>query len=158
MVAAHPVEALDLGVGILDVVDEPVRRRRVRGVARAALLLLLRDVGGRQAVPARELPALLPRRRIVGMLHVAAALEHEGPEPLLGQLLGCPPAADARSDDDGVVGMLRSSGALDEHGAKDTQVRAAPQRGKVSGQAEWVVSWRRRSPSSSSRHRPSSGL
>ena len=53
------------------------------------------------------------------MLHVAAALEHERPEPLLGQLLGRPPAADARSDDDGVVGALRPSGALDEHGAKD---------------------------------------
>ena len=129
MVAAHPVETLDLGVGILDVVDEPVRRRRVRGVARSVLLLLLRDVGERQAIPARELPALRPRRRIVGMLHVAAALEHEGPEPLLGQLFGCPAPADAGSDDDGVVGMLRSSRALDEHVAKDTQVRVALQRG-----------------------------
>ena len=53
------------------------------------------------------------------MLHVAAAFEHEGLEPLLGQLFGRPAAADARSDDDGVVGVFRLSGALDEHGAKD---------------------------------------
>ena len=39
MIAAHPVEALDFGVGILDVVDEPVRRCRVGGVAGAGLLI-----------------------------------------------------------------------------------------------------------------------
>ena len=79
VIAAHPVEALDLAVGILDVVDEPVRRRRMRGVAGAVLLLLLREVGAREAVAARELPALHHRGRIVGMLHVAAALEDERP-------------------------------------------------------------------------------
>ena len=49
------------------------------------------------------------------MLHIAAALEHEGLEALFGQLFGCPTAADAGSDDDGVVGALSRSRALNEH-------------------------------------------
>ena len=54
------------------------------------------------------------------MLDVAPALEHERPQPFLGQLLGCPAAADSRADDDRVVGLLGCSGSLDEHGRKDT--------------------------------------
>ena len=115
VVAAHPVEALHLGVRVLLVVDEPMGRRRMRGVAGPALLLLLRAVLAGQPVAAGELPALQHRRRIVGMLHVAAALEHERPQALLGQFLRGPAAADPRPHHDGVVGVRSRSGALDEH-------------------------------------------
>ena len=55
VIAAHPVEALDFGVGILDVVDEPVRRRRVRRVPRAACLsCVARSATGRRLRPANS--------------------------------------------------------------------------------------------------------
>ena len=120
VIPAHPVEALDFAVGILDVVDEPVRRRRMGGVAGAVLFLLPGELGAREASAPRELPALHHGGRIVGMLHVPAALEDERPQPLFGQLLGRPAAADARPDDDGVIRTLGRSGALNEHGRKDT--------------------------------------
>ena len=49
------------------------------------------------------------------MLDVATALEDERPQPFLGQLLGRPAAADARPDDDRVVGALGGAGGLDVH-------------------------------------------
>ena len=149
VVAAHPVEALDLGVGILDVVDEPVRRRGMRGVAGAVLLLLLLQVCLRDAVAAGELPALRHRGGIVGMLDVAPALEHERPQPFLRQLLRGPAAADAGPDDNRVVGAFGPSRALDEHagqgyrGARPPATGADPRlKAQPSSAAEGVPSHR----------------
>ena len=61
------------------------------------------------------------------MLDVAAALEHERAQPFLGQFLGRPPSADARPDDDGVVGAFGRAGSLDEHGGKDIEVNPRTQ-------------------------------
>ena len=106
VIAADPVEALDLGVRMLGVVDEPMLRRLRDRVAAACSdrLALQVFVGGAAAVG--KLPDVLGRRRIVAVLHVAAAIEHQRLQPLLGELLGGPAARDARADDDGIVGMV----------------------------------------------------
>ena len=106
VIAADPVEALDLGVRMLGVVDEPVLRRlrdRV-AAARGDCLSLQVFVGGAAAVG--KFPEVLGRSRIVAVLHVASAIEHQRLESLLRQLLGGPAARDARADDDGIVGMV----------------------------------------------------
>ena len=106
VIAADPVEALDLRVRMLGVVDEPVLRRlRDRiAAARGDCLALQLFVGGAAAVG--KFPDVLGRSRIVAVLHVAAAIEHQRLESLLRQLLGGPAARDAGADDDGIVGMV----------------------------------------------------
>ena len=59
------------------------------------------------AAAVRELPGLQPLRDVVpAVLHVAAALEHQGLEPLLAQLLGGPATGDPGADDDRVVRLV----------------------------------------------------
>jgi hypothetical protein len=91
---------------MLGVVDEPVLRRlrdRVAAARRDRLSLQV-FVGGAAAVG--KFPDVLGRSRIVAVLHVAAAIEHQRLESLLRQFLGSPAARDARADDDGIVGMV----------------------------------------------------
>src|SRR2546421_6801664 len=60
-----------------------------------------------------QLPGILHGGRIVAMPDHAPAIEHQGLQSLLGQLLGGPAAADARSDDDCIVGVLVHGSVLD---------------------------------------------
>jgi hypothetical protein len=62
---------------------------------RVALLFLAGGVGACLTGAAGELPALHHRRRVVGVLDVAPALEHERAQPSLGQLVGCPATVDS---------------------------------------------------------------
>ena len=105
VVAAYPVEALNLDVRIVQVVDEPVLgglrdhvAARADGMAPEILL--------RGAAPVGQLPGILHGGRIVAMPDHAPAIEHQGLQALLGQLLGGPAAADARTDDDCIVGVV----------------------------------------------------
>ena len=117
MIAAHPVESLLFRVGVVEIVDEPVRRRRVRRVARARLLELFGAVRCRDFGAALKLPALLHRRRVVAMFHIAAPFEHEGLQAFFAQLLRGPTAADTRADDNRIVGVLFRACALNSgHG------------------------------------------
>src|SRR2546429_7800721 len=104
VVAAYPVEALNLDVRIVQVVDEPVLgglrdhiAARADGVTSEILLC--------GAAPVGQLPGILHGGRIVAMPDHASAIEHQGLQALLG-LLGGPAAADARSDDDCIVGVV----------------------------------------------------
>src|SRR6266480_2432625 len=111
VVAAYPVEALNLGVRIVQVVDEPVLgglrdhiAARADGMTPEILL--------RGAAPVGQLPGILHGGWIVAMPDHAPAIEHKGLQSLLGQLLGGPAAADARTDDDGIVGVVVHGSAL----------------------------------------------
>ncbi len=54
----------------------------------------------------RVFPGRLERVGVVlDVLDVLAALEHQHPQPALGELLGRPAARDAGADDDGVEGF-----------------------------------------------------
>ena len=112
VIAAHPVESLGFRIGIINVVDEPVRRRRVRRVARARLLELFGAVRCRDLGAALKSPALRHRRRVVAMFHIAAPFEHEGLQAFFAQLLRGPTAADTRADDNRIVGVLFRACAL----------------------------------------------
>ncbi len=105
MVAAYPVEALNLDVGIVQVVDEPVLGGlRDHMAARADGMTPEILLGGAASVG--QLPGILHGGWIVAMPHHAPAIEHQGLQSLLGQLLGGPAAADARTDDDCIVGVV----------------------------------------------------
>ena len=112
VVAADPVEALDLGVRMLGVVDEPVLRGLRDRVAAAGSnrLPLQVFVGG--PAPVGKLPDVLGRRRVVAVLHVAAAVQHQRFQALLRELFGGPAAGDAGADDDGIVGMVFGRGRV----------------------------------------------
>ena len=105
VIAAEPLERLDLVVGVLDVLDQEV----LRVLAVEIQLALDRRVGDvlrGGAVAVRQ----LPRREVGGgvVLDVfdrASALEDERAQAAFGQHLRGPPAADAGADDDRVVGV-----------------------------------------------------
>ena len=105
VITAHPVKALRLRVRVVDVVDKPVRGRRVRGVAGAPLFFLARPGRRSPLVATGEFPRLGHGGRVLAVLHIAPSLEHEGLEALFGQFLGGPATTDAGADHDRVVGL-----------------------------------------------------
>ena len=102
VVAAVPVEALDLGVWRVALVHPPIEILLVQRIVALEHLVSLDHLAG-AAAAMRILP-----RRLAGVLVVLAvfdvlpALEHQDAQAALGQLLGRPPSGDARPDDDGV--------------------------------------------------------
>jgi hypothetical protein len=102
LVAAIPAELLHRVVRMVDVLDKKV----LRVLAEQIEILLHRIVGQvllRRPVAVRKLPWIEVGRRVVlYVLHHAAALQHERPQPRFGQLLGGPAAADSRAHDDGI--------------------------------------------------------
>src|SRR6185436_17465026 len=102
VVTADPIEALDLSVRMLGVVDEPVLRR-LRQVPAACGDGLSLQVFIRGTAAVRQFPEILGRCGIVAVLDVAAAVQHQRLETLLGQLFGGPAAGDSGTDDDRVV-------------------------------------------------------
>src|SRR5438876_8501285 len=112
LVAADPAERFVVGrnVRMLPVIDEEVPR----GLPERVILALDRIIALVELLLAeatvRELPGLPPLRHVVlAVLHVAAALEHEGPQPLLAELLGGPAPGDAGAHDDGVVRLVHTA-------------------------------------------------
>ena len=111
LIAANPVEGPVLHVGVLVVFDEEVRGGFVEGVA------FFRDGirGGDGAwglVAVREIPRVFQRGRIiVAVLHLPAALQHEGAQAGLAEFLRRPAAADAGTDDDRIKRMLAGAGS-----------------------------------------------
>ena len=90
-------------------------------------------LGGMIAV--REIPRLLHRVHVaLDVLDVAATLQHEDLEALLGQLLGRPTAADARADDDGVVVIVCHGVPLGGYRIQTSQRRTAS-RSEATGSA-----------------------
>src|SRR6185436_14942633 len=120
MIAADPVEATHLGVGMLVVLHEPMVPLVVDSVAGADLLeIVFVDFRLRRA-PAgiAEIPRVHRKRCVVlAVLHLAPALEHKRLEALLAQLLGGPASADAAADHDGIeCALLACSVAEIWHG------------------------------------------
>ena len=84
----------------------------VGGVARAALLGVVGALLEAQLLPQGAgavalvgvVPGVEAGRGVVPVLYVPAALEYEGLEAGLAQLLGGPAPGDPRADHDGVVG------------------------------------------------------
>ncbi len=106
VIAAHPIEALDLDVGIVDVVDEPVLRclrDRIPGPSLNALPL---EIVSSRSSAVFELPRVFRGGRILAVPHHAATFEHERLEAFFGELLRGPPAAHPSAYDDGVVSVL----------------------------------------------------
>jgi hypothetical protein len=99
VVSAQPVELVDLDVGVIEVVDEPVGIGG-RGVAGAALdrLSLPRFLG--DAVRVRQLPGVFRRGGVLAVPDHPSAVEHQGLETFFRELLGGPSAADPGSHDD----------------------------------------------------------
>src|SRR5262249_16871523 len=101
--ATYPVESLDLDVGIIDLVDEPMLRRLRDHVAGPRSHRLVAQVLARRAPTVRHLPGIDHRGGIFTVPDHPAAIENESLQPVLGKLLGCPAAANAGADNDRVV-------------------------------------------------------
>src|SRR5262245_35883754 len=103
MIAADPVQATNLGIGIFVGLHEPVVPLVVHGVAGAGLLeIVLVDLVLRRASAGiAEIPRVHAEGLVVlAVLHLAPALEHKRLKALFAQLLGGPPAADAAANHD----------------------------------------------------------
>src|SRR3989344_3133042 len=110
VMTADPVEPLVLGVGVFVVADEEVLGIFGDRVAGALLHLVVRvQFGlGQLALRIGRLPRIgLGGGIVLDMADHGAALEDQGLQALLGQLLGGPAAGGAATDDDGGVGVLR---------------------------------------------------
>src|SRR6476469_2010959 len=104
LVAADPVERFGLHVGVIAVLDEEVHGvfAVARGLADERIFL---DDLARKRAALRKLPRIEIHRGVVlDVDYVAPALEDEGLESLLAQLLRRPATGDSRSDNDGVEG------------------------------------------------------
>ena len=103
VIAAIPIEALDLGVRRILLVDPPIEVALVqRVVAAQDAVRLLHRIRAPAAV--RVLPrALVGIHVVLGVLDVLAALEQEHGQPFLRELLRRPAAGYTGADDDRVV-------------------------------------------------------
>ena len=109
VIAAVPVEALDLGVGRVLFVHPPVEILLVERIVAPEDRIGLYH-RARAAAAMRILPRRLARVGVVlDVLDVLAALEQQHAQAAFGELLGRPASGDAGADDDGVkrFGLLR---------------------------------------------------
>src|SRR5439155_1573758 len=108
LITADPAKRLVLGrhVGVLPVAHEEMPCRLAEGVV-LTLDGIVALVQIRLAATAvGELPRLQPLGDVVlAVLHMPAALDYEGAQPPLAQLLGGPAPGDAGADDDGERGL-----------------------------------------------------
>ena len=102
VIAAIPVEALDLGVGRVFLRYPPVEILLVQRIV-ALQDRIKFDHLARPATAMRILPRRFARVRVVlAVLDVLAAFEHQDAQATLGQLFGGPAPGDAGADDDRV--------------------------------------------------------
>ena len=107
LVALNPGERFLLDVRVLAIRHEEmlVRFTELAGARLDRIRLGALRSHREPRVPERELPdRLVLRDVILAVHHVATALDHECPQALFGELLRRPPAGDAGTDHDCVVG------------------------------------------------------